>query len=62
MTELIADTARQLDTFVYQAVIREGIAVKEAQAQRTDIFTYAPKSNAAADYMAFVNEMLKGRR
>lgn len=62
MTELIADTARQLDTFVYQAVIREGIAVKEAQAQRMDIFTYAPKSNAAGDYMAFVNEMLKSAK
>ena len=59
MADLIKDTAEQLGTAVYSTVIREGIAVKEAQANRQSIFDYAPKSKAAADYMAFVNEYLE---
>jgi chromosome partitioning protein len=59
ITELIEDTARQLDTFVYKAVIREGIALKEAQASRQDIFSYAPRSHATEDYMAFIAELIE---
>lgn len=60
MADLIRDTAEQLGTAVYKTIIREGVAIKEAQASRQSIFAYAPKSNAAADYMAFVEEYLKG--
>lgn len=56
MAEMIKDTAEKLGTTAYKTVIREGIAIKEAQANRRSIFEYAPKSNAALDYMAFVNE------
>lgn len=59
MTEMIEATAAQLGTFVYESVIRENISVKEAQASRTDIFSYAPKSNASKDYAAFVDELLE---
>ena len=59
MADLIKDTAEQLGTSVYSTVIREGIAIKEAQANRESIFFYAPKSKAAADYLAFVNEYLE---
>lgn len=59
MADLIKDTAEQLGTAVYSTVIREGIAIKEAQANRQSIYAYAPKSKAAADYMAFVNEYLE---
>lgn len=59
LAELIEETARQLDTFVYKAVIREGIAIKEAQASRQDLFRYAPRSKAAMDYQKFIEEYIK---
>lgn len=62
MAEMLEDIAKQFDTTVYDISIREGIAHKEAQASRQDIFSYAPKSNAAADYSAFVEEYLKRQK
>jgi len=59
MTDLLQDTANQLKTVLYQTRIRECTALKEAQANQQDIFTYAPKSNAAIDYASFVKEVLK---
>ncbi len=59
MSELIEATAKQIKTFTFKGVIRECIALKEAQATQQDIFTYAPKSNASKDYTAFINEYLK---
>ena len=59
MTELLEDTAKQLNTRLYETRIRECIALKEAQASQEDIFTYSPKSNATEDYSAFVEEVLK---
>ncbi len=61
MTELLEDTAIQLHTTVYTAKIRECIALKEAQAQQQDIFTYSPNSNAAKDYEGLLNEILGGK-
>ena len=52
--------ARAVGAVVFQSVIREGIAVKEAQTQQASLYAAAPKSNAAADYMAFIDEFLKG--
>jgi len=49
-----------IGTKVYKTKIRECIAVKEAQAMYEDVFTYAPKSNAAKDYTALCNEIVKG--
>ena len=60
MTELLEDTANQLQTKLFNTRIRECIALKEAQASQQDIFTYAPKSNATADYRAFIEEVLGG--
>ena len=62
MTEDAKDTADKIETFVYKTVIREGVAVKEAQAQRMSIFEYAPKSNPTTDYRAFVDEFLQKER
>lgn len=59
MAEKIADTAAQVNTYVYNTVIREGTAIKEAQAYRQDIFTYAPKSNASKDYLSFIEEVIE---
>ena len=58
MRESLEDLAEKLGTIVYSTEIRESISIKEAAAVRQDVFSYAPKSNAAADYKAFLNEVL----
>jgi chromosome partitioning protein len=60
IAEMMGETAGQLETKLFKSKIREATAVKEAQARRQDIFTYAPKSNAAKDYLGLVEEILKG--
>lgn len=62
MMDNLADTAKALNTKLYKTPIRECIAVKEAQASQRDIFTYAPKSNAAKDYEEFIKDFMKGGR
>ena len=59
MTELLDDTARQLNTKLYKTKIRECIAIKEAQASQQDIYSYSPKSNATADYTQLIEEILE---
>lgn len=59
MTELAGQTAERLGTFLYSVMIREGVAIKEAQANQQSIFAYAPRSNPSKDYKAFVDEFLK---
>jgi chromosome partitioning protein len=61
MQELLSQTAQSLGTSLFTTSIREGIAIKEAQAKQTDIYDYAPRSNAAMDYNQFVEEVLGGR-
>ena len=58
MTDLLEDTAKQLNTKVFTSRIRECIALKEAQARQIDIFTYNPRSNAGIDYKALLEEMI----
>lgn len=58
IARLLDQTAEHLQTTLYRATIRECTALKEAQATQQDIYTYAPKSNAATDYSALVNEIL----
>lgn len=62
LATLIENTAKELDSKVYKTPIRECISLKEAQAMQTDIFSYAPTSNAGADYMAFIDEFLEERK
>ena len=59
MQSNLQDIAAQLGTKVYDTPIRECISVKEAQACRQDIFSYAPRSNAAKDYEAFLDEFMQ---
>ena len=61
MKNNLEETASQLGTKVFTNPIRECISIKEAQALQKDIFSYAPKSNAAADYTALLNE-ITGKR
>lgn len=51
--------AKQLKTVVFENRIREAIAVKEAQAALSDIFTIDPKSNASIDYGKLIKEIFK---
>lgn len=59
VAEMIDATAAQLNTKLYKAKIRECTALKEAQATRQSIFNYAPRSNAAADYKALIEEIME---
>jgi len=61
IAEIMAETAKQLNTRLFKTAIRETISVKEAQANQQDIFSYAPKNNAAVDYAEFINELLGGK-
>lgn len=54
---MMEQTAQQLNTKLYQTKIRECTSVKECQAMQMDIFSYAPRSNAAADYTALAEEI-----
>lgn len=58
MAENAQAIATQLNTFVYKSAIREAVAIKEAQATRQSIFTYAPKSKVTNDYLSFINEFM----
>jgi len=58
VTELLEQTAVQLNTKLFTSKIREATAIKEAQAMRQSIYSYAPGSNVCLDYMAFVEEYL----
>lgn len=58
ITVMLEDIAQTLNTKVFETKIRECISIKEAQAQQTDIFEYAPKSNAAKDYNKLIDEIL----
>ena len=51
--------AAKLETRVFDTKIREAVSIREAQMLRTDIFSYAAKSNVAADYSTFIDELLK---
>lgn len=62
MQDMLSQTARTLGTSLFESSIREGIAIKEAQAKQVDIYSYAPRSNAAHDYNQFVEEVLGGKK
>lgn len=57
VADMIEQTATRLNTKLYATRIREGIAIKEAQATRRSIYEYAPRSNAAKDYLSLVEEI-----
>ena len=59
MREMLDETAKQMDTRVFEASIREAVAVREAEAERRSIFAYAPRSRQAEDYEQFLEEYLK---
>lgn len=42
---------------VFKTLIRRNIAIAESQIMKTNLYDYAPKSNGAKDYMAFIDEL-----
>ena len=60
VAEMLEHTADQLRTKLYSSKIRECTALVEAQATKQNIYSYAPRSNATADYKALVDEIIKG--
>lgn len=58
VTELAGEIATQLDTIVFDIKIRNSVSVAEAPAHGESILQYAPHSNPALDYAAFVEEIL----
>lgn len=59
LTETIKAYAGNIGAPLFNTRIRECISIKEARLVQQDIFTYAPKSNACADYNNFIIELLK---
>ena len=51
--------ATEIGTTIFDTPIRECVSIKEAQANQTDIFSYAPKSNGAKDYQTFIEDVLE---
>ena len=60
IAELMEKAAKEIGTTLFTTTIRQNIAVKEAQSYRQDIFSYAPKSNAAIDYRDLIEELEEG--
>lgn len=56
--DMIEDFAKQMNTVVFNASIREGIAVAEAQTVREPLIDYAKSSKPNIDYKAFTTELL----
>ena len=44
----------------YLGTVRQGIAIREAQALRLSLFEYAPESNPAKDYMKIFEKIIEG--
>jgi chromosome partitioning protein len=60
--ESIAEKVSEINASLYNTIIRESIAVKEAQTSKISLFEYAPQSNPALDYMQFIDEYLNQKK
>ncbi len=58
VTTLAEQLAKKLGTSLFKTKIREAIAVKEAQINRENLFSYAPKAKVTEDYKSFIEELL----
>lgn len=57
--DVVATIQDHFKNQVFNARIRDNIALAEAPAQGVDIFRYSPKSYGAEDYLALCKEILK---
>lgn len=58
LAEAVEQTAAAMGTHSFLTAIREGVAVREAQAQRMGLFQHAPNSKPAVDYRSFTEEVI----
>ena len=56
--ELAQMIAEQLETGIFNAKISSSVCIAEAPAHGESVMTYSPKSKAAKEYMAFINELI----
>lgn len=59
LTGQIEKISKQTGLKVFKTTIRNGIAIREAQNNQTNIFDYDSRSKVAKDYQNFINEYLK---
>jgi len=59
ITGTAALIAQKLKTSLFKTTIRSSVAVMEAQTNQQCLYEYAPKSGAALDYLALVNELVE---
>lgn len=62
MKDNLEALAKEIGSKTFATPIRECSAIKEAQATQTNIYSYAPRSNASKDYEALVEEIINNRR
>lgn len=55
--DLIEDVCKKNEVRLLKTKVRTCAAIKEAHAMKENLFTYAPKSNAVADYTAIIKEL-----
>ncbi len=58
MQENIKSAAQQM-AIPFLGAIREGVAIREAQALQVSLYEYAPKSKPALDYMALYRKIME---
>ena len=58
LIDAINKNADALALHVYDSIIREGVAIREAQIMQDSIFSTAPASKVAEDYDHFIDEYL----
>lgn len=56
----LPEYTKLLNTKVYETKIREAVATQEAQAARESLFTWAPASTTAEDYLNLLKEVIGG--
>lgn len=56
MQQAITAKAAEMDIPIL-GTIREGVAIREAQALQTSLYTYAPKAKPAADYLEILDKI-----
>lgn len=56
----IVKRAGLLDTKVFEATIREAVAIKECQLMKKNLFTDYPKAKVTEDYRRFIEELIEG--
>ena len=54
-----SDLRKTVGNLVFATKIRKNVSVAEAPLEHRNIVEYAPKSNGAADYRAFTEELLQ---